>query len=117
MQLPLGTVCNYLVDNRITNKAKRLNEISNAMQHLKTLLEAYSCVTRGIADSDNLCCYLSRCEVTPRIKQCLNILNDTALHDIAEDALRVRIPNKNFIQLIGSGFGASFDCRTPSSLD
>ena len=113
MQDLLETVCNNLVNNHITNKAKRLKEVSNAMQHLKTLLEAYSCVTRGIADSDNLCCYLSRCEVAPRAKQCLNILNATALHNIAEDVLN----GMNFIQLIGNEFGASFDCRMPSNLD
>ncbi len=102
-------MCGILSNDRFINGPKRRREISNALQHLKGLLEAYSCVTRGIADSDSLCCYISCCEVVPRIKQCLNVLNVTALHSIAEDVLR-GTSNIHFLEWIGRAFGASFDC-------
>lgn len=105
----LGSVCGDSSNDWFTNEPKRQREISNALQHLKGLLEAYSCVTRGIADSDSLCCYISCCEVVPRVKQCLNVLNVTALHSIAEDVLR-GTSNIHFLEWIGRAFGASFDC-------
>ena len=125
----LGSVCGNLNNNQITNKRKRQREISDALQHLKGLLEAYSCVTREISDSDHLCCYISCCEVVPRIKQCLNVLNITALHSIGEDvaliaarnALRgtagIGIENVNFLQWIGRGVGATFDCVPNLAVD
>ena len=116
-------MCGNLNNNQITNKPKRQREISDALQHLKGLLEAYSCVTREISDSDHLCCYISCCEVVPRIKQCLNVLNTTALHSIGEDAALIAarnalrgtggrgIENVNFLQWIGRGVCASLSCR------
>lgn len=113
--LPVGTVCNSDSEvNRIhTNPPRRLNEVTTVMKVLKALLEAYSCVTR-IANSDSLCCYISRCEVVPRIRQCLNILDLAALQDIAEDVLGGRLIQP-YIDNIGKEFGATFDCRVSQS--
>ena len=113
-----GTVCNshLQVNSQHRNPPKRLHEVTRAMKTLKALLEAYSYVTRMAYQSDCLCCYISRCEVVPRIRQALNILDVSALQEITKDVLGRNLPYfQPGLDGVGKTFGAKFDCRVSQS--
>ena len=116
---PVGSVCSdhLPVNEQLTNPPRRLDEVTRAMKTLKALLEAYSYITHNIAyNSDSLCCYISRCEVVPRIRQALNILDPAALQEIINDVLGGSAPLiQPYLDKIMEHFGATFDCRGSQS--